>query len=361
MSLTHGVCSPPHGQTLPSLRCEYASVNPDISSPSAHQHNYSDHYVAVSTLVDSGSSGIFISQELLNLLNLPCRCQARELRVETIQEKPLGRGQIKYQAPLMMLQIGCLHKETITLMVMEGPTVDIILGCPWLNQHFPEIRWDPCEVTRWSEAFHQNCLSTGPVKTQACSTLVDSRLLHSRWDCAIDLLPGATLPKCRVYSLSFPEHKAMEEYIPEVLQRGSIQHSTSPVTSSFFFVEKKEGGLRPCIDYRALNLQTVKFPYPLPLLPAALEELCGACIFTKVDMWSTYFLVYIWQGNEWKMAFIRPLRIPGDAVWPSQLPVRLPWFVYIDYILLYSQNLAKHRRYVKQVLKKFRKYYLYLA
>ncbi len=80
---------------------------------------------------------------------------------------------------------------------------------------------------------------------------------HRAWDCAIDLLPGYKLPKGRVYSLSIPERKAMEEYIKEALNQGYIRPSSSPAASSFFFVGKKDGGLRPCIDYRALNSQTV--------------------------------------------------------------------------------------------------------
>lgn len=53
----------------------------------------------------------------------------------------------------------------------------------------------------------------------------------------------------------------MEEYIKDALQQGFIHPSTSPAASSFFFVVKKDGGLRPCIDYHALNAQTVKFIY----------------------------------------------------------------------------------------------------
>ncbi|XP_026093254.1 uncharacterized protein LOC113065934 [Carassius auratus] len=76
----------------------------------------------------------------------------------------------------------------------------------------------------------------------------------------------------------------MEEYIKEVLAQGYIRTSTSSAASSFFFVEKKDGGLRPCIDYQALNNLTVKFRYPLPLVPAALEHLRGATMFTKLDL-----------------------------------------------------------------------------
>ncbi len=44
----------------------------------------------------------------------------------------------------------------------------------------------------------------------------------------------------------------MEEYIEEALKQGYIVSSTSPAASSLF-VTKKDGGLRPCIDYRKLN------------------------------------------------------------------------------------------------------------
>ncbi len=122
----------------------------------------------------------------------------------------------------------------------------------------------------------------------------------------LPLLPGYKLPKGRVYSLSIPERKAMEEYIKEALNQGYIWPSSSPAASSFFFVGKKDGGLRPCIDYRALNSQTTKLPYPLPLVPAALEELRGARIFSKLDLRSAYNLVRIREGDEWKTAFITP-------------------------------------------------------
>ncbi|KAI2655557.1 Transposon Tf2-8 polyprotein [Labeo rohita] len=45
-----------------------------------------------------------------------------------------------------------------------------------------------------------------------------------------------------------------------------------------------DGGLRPCIDYRQLNSQIIQQPYPLPLVPAALEELRGAQIFSKLNL-----------------------------------------------------------------------------
>ncbi len=88
-------------------------------------------------------------------------------------------------------------------------------------------------------------------------------------------------PKGRLYSLSVPEREAMEKYISDSLTAGFIRPSSSSTGAGFFFVTKKDGSLRPCIDYRGLNNIRVKNTYPLPLMSSAFERLQGASIFTK--------------------------------------------------------------------------------
>ncbi len=85
--------------------------------------------------------------------------------------------------------------------------------------------------------------------------------------------------------------------------RASYNHPLSPASAGFFFVKKKDGDLRPCIDYRSLNDITIKFRYLLPLVPSALEKLRSARYFTKLDLRSTYNLIRIREGDEWKTAF----------------------------------------------------------
>ncbi|KAL0190222.1 hypothetical protein M9458_012920, partial [Cirrhinus mrigala] len=94
-----------------------------------------------------------------------------------------------------------------------------------------------------------------------------------------------------------PLKYAMKYYINEKLSKGFIRPPTSPASAGYFFVKKKDGGLRPCIDYRGLNDVTVKFRYPLPLVPAALEQLCKAKYFTKLDLRSAYNLIRIKKGD----------------------------------------------------------------
>ncbi|MGL4357092.1 MAG: reverse transcriptase/ribonuclease H family protein, partial [Cetobacterium sp.] len=145
----------------------------------------------------------------------------------------------------------------------------------------------------------------------------------------------------------------------------------------FFFVAKKDGGLRPCIDYRHLNSQTIKFSYPLPLVPAALEQLRGATIFSKLDLRSAYNLIRIRKGDEWKTAFITPSGHYEYQVMPYGLSNSPSVFqnymneifreylnkfviVYIDDILIYSHHQEEHITHVKLVLQKLREHQLYL-
>ncbi|KAI2644624.1 Retrovirus-related Pol polyprotein [Labeo rohita] len=126
---------------------------------------------------------------------------------------------------------------------------------------------------------------------------------HRANDCTIDLLPGSVPPKERIFPLSQPESEAMKAYIEEELAKGFIRPSTSPASAGVFFVKKKDGGLQSCIHYCGLNEITVKFRYPLQLVPAALEQLHSARFFTKLDLPNAYNLIRIYAGDEWKTAF----------------------------------------------------------
>ncbi|KAK3571043.1 hypothetical protein QTP86_001290 [Hemibagrus guttatus] len=200
---------------------------------------------------------------------------------------------------------------------------------------------------------------------------------HQEWDCAIDLLPNTSLPKGRIYPLSLPESKAMEDYIEGALAAGHIRPSTSPAAAGFFFIEKKDGGLRPCIDYRGLNAITVRYPYPLPLVPAALEQLRGARVFTKLDLRSAYNLVRIRKGDEWKTAFhtthghyeycVMPFGLTNaPAVFQALINgvfrdlLGRGVIAYIDDILVYSTSMEEHVCQVREVLARLQRFHLFV-
>lgn len=94
---------------------------------------------------------------------------------------------------------------------------------------------------------------------------------HHPYNCSIDLVPGSTPPRGRLYSLFSLEWEALEKYLADSLAASTNVLSTSPATAGFFFV-KKDGSLRPCIDYCGLNI-TIKNRYPLPFMSSVFEIL----------------------------------------------------------------------------------------
>jgi hypothetical protein len=68
---------------------------------------------------------------------------------------------------------------------------------------------------------------------------------HQSWDHAIKLKPDSSMRNCGIYRLTPKESEALKEYITEHLCRGYIWPSRSPMASPFFFVDKKDGKLRP--------------------------------------------------------------------------------------------------------------------
>ncbi|KAL0148306.1 hypothetical protein M9458_056368, partial [Cirrhinus mrigala] len=283
--------------------------------------------VKTTALIDSGAAGNFIDLDFVIANHLPTLTCSPHVAVAALDGRPLGSGRVHHTTNDLTLQIEPSHQETIRFFVItspQSPQSPVILGYPWLDRHGPSIAWANRTITNWSPFCQQHCLqpttrqqdAQGPHTTrstiptdyqdllEAFSRSKATRLPpHRPGDCAIDLIPGTTPPRGRVFPLSRAESEAMNSYIQEELAKGFITPSTSPASAGFFFVKKKDGSLRPCIDYRGLNEVTVKYRYPLPLVPSALEQLRSARIFTKLDLRSAYNLIRIRAGDEWKTAF----------------------------------------------------------
>uniref|UniRef100_A0A8C6VZ26 Gypsy retrotransposon integrase-like protein 1 n=1 Tax=Nothobranchius furzeri TaxID=105023 RepID=A0A8C6VZ26_NOTFU len=169
----------------------------------------------------------------------------------------------------------------------------------------------------------------------------------------------------------------MANYISESLSAGIIRPSTSPLGAGFFFVSKKDGSLRPCIDYRGLNQITIKNKYPLPLLSSTFDPVNNASVFTKLDLRNAYHLVRIREGDEWKTAFKTPLGHFEYLVMPFGLTNAPAVFqslvnsvlgdyinkfvtVYLDDILIFSRSLTEHRQHVRAVLQRLLENRLYV-
>jgi len=96
---------------------------------------------------------------------------------------------------------------------------------------------------------------------------------HQPWDHKIDLIPGQTMKKTLVYRLTPPKKVALYKYITDGLKRGTLRRSEAADVCSFFFINKKDGKLRPVQDYRPLNAITKKNAAPIPLIPELVDKL----------------------------------------------------------------------------------------
>jgi hypothetical protein len=90
----------------------------------------------------------------------------------------------------------------------------------------------------------------------------------------------------------------LRAYIDENLKKGYIRHSNSLAGYPILYVPKKDGSLRPCVDYRQLNSITIKDRHPLPLISKIQDQIRGANWFTKLDIVDAYNQIRIKEGDE---------------------------------------------------------------
>ncbi|CAL9698545.1 unnamed protein product [Knipowitschia caucasica] len=344
-------------------------------------------------LIDSGADANFIDSSLVKELGLS-RLPLSQPMTATALDGRLLCTITHYTCPLK-LQFPDSHVEEVNFHIFESALHPLILGYPWLILHSPHIDWSTGVVNSWGPNCSLKCFPSFssddpqfPDLTSVPDCYIELKEVfnkakatslppHRPYDRAIDLLPGTSPPKGRLYSLSAPERQAMDEYISSALKAGIIRPSSSPAGAGFFFVGKKDKSLRPCIDYRGLNNITIKNRYPLPLISSGFELLQGAKIFTKLDLRNAYHLVRIREGDEWKTAFNTPsghyeyLVMPfgltnAPAVFQALVNDILRdmlnkfVFVYLDDILIFSRDLDSHISHVKQVLRRLLDNQLYV-
>ncbi len=188
--------------------------------------------------------------------------------------------------------------------------------------------------------------------------------------------PTSEPPFRPTYRLSPLERQEAETQIKALLAAGLIEPSSSPYGAPILFADKKDGGLRMCIDYRALNKLTIKNRYPLPRIDDLLDAAQGAKIFSSLDLLSGYHQIRIQPEDCPKTAFRTPLGLYQWKVLSFGLTNAPATFqtvmnnvlrpvigkfvlVYLDDILIFSQNMAEHIEHLKVVLQLLRDNHLY--
>ena len=89
------------------------------------------------------------------------------------------------------------------------------------------------------------------------------------------------LPDSRIPPKILPEIKKV---LQEWLRKGIIKESSSPYTVQMVFLKKKNGTIRPCVDYRHLNKKTVKDAFPLPRIVETIDKFKGSQYYCCLDL-----------------------------------------------------------------------------
>ncbi|KAL2085708.1 hypothetical protein ACEWY4_019028 [Coilia grayii] len=169
----------------------------------------------------------------------------------------------------------------------------------------------------------------------------------------------------------------VKAHVQELVEKGIVQPSSSPYASPIVVVQKKDGTIRLCVDYRQLNAKTRKDAYPLPRIEESLDALTGATLFSTLDLASGYNQVPMAEKDKEKTAFCTPFglfefnrmpfglcnapstfqrlmeRIFGDQSFTSLL-------LYLDDIVIFSSSFQEHLQRLELVLSRLKEHNLKL-
>lgn len=176
------------------------------------------------------------------------------------------------------------------------------------------------------------------------------------------------------YRLPQVQKEIINQAIQELFRNNIVEHSNSPWNSPLLVVDKKPGPdgkkrYRVVIDYRKLNNQTIGDAYPLPRIDDILDQLNKSKIFSTLDLASGYHQVPIAESDKEKTAFSTPLghlhflRMPfglkgAPATFQRLMDNTLAGllgsdcFVYLDDIVVYSQNIQEHLQKLNRIFER---------
>ncbi|CAI7863963.1 unnamed protein product [Closterium sp. NIES-54] len=386
----------------------------------------------VKALVDSGASSNFISSSLLSKLSLPTQPDSIPQTVLMANGTSISCGQVPFP---VSRTIGP-YRDKIQFQQASLGDHEVILGRDWLSFKNPKIDWTLGTITI-SHSGRDITLPTfsSSFSTSTCCNILSKRQLKKSLndpssqfflcflnqisetpilpsppkaaeipseiqqvvndfkdifpadlpsslpprraiDHRIILQPGAEPTVRATYRMSAAKLKEVQKQLEELLEKGFIRVSSSPYAAPILFVKKKDGSMRMCVDYRALNKITIKNRYPLPRVEELFDQLGEATIFSKLDLRSGYHQVRVADEDIEKTAFrtryghfeflVLPFRLTNaPATFMSLMHSVFRDFldrfviIFIDDILIYSKSLKEHAEHLRQVFIRLREHRLF--
>ena len=151
-----------------------------------------------------------------------------------------------------------------------------------------------------------------------------------------------------------------------------IQKSSSPWSSPILLVKKKNGQVRPCVDYRKLNAVTLNDAFPLPRIQDCLMTVSGAKYFSTLDLTAGYHQVPMNPPDIQKTAFVTKYglyeftKLPfglcnGTATFQRMMEIvlnGLQWqtcLIYLDDVIVFGRDFEEHLDRLSGVLDRIQK------
>ena len=201
---------------------------------------------------------------------------------------------------------------------------------------------------------------------------------HDSTDHVINLKKNKTFSYDFIYFLFEEELKVFKQYIDKHLIIEFIRSFIFLVDASILFVKKKNENLRLYVNYRNLNLLTIKNRYPLPLIKKSINRLNKVKIYTCLNITIAYHRLKIRKNDEWKTTFwtrydhfeyqillfdftnaFASFQIYINKILTKKLNVCV--IVYLNDIIVYSKTLEQYNKNVCWMLKQLKLFSLYVV
>lgn len=126
------------------------------------------------------------------------------------------------------------------------------------------------------------------------------------------MLEVSNLVKVESYKYPHSQKEEIEHLVEGMLKEGIIQPSKSLFFFSTHLNQKKDGSWRVCTDYRAFNAIIVKYSFPIPMVDELIDELFGACFFSKLDLIFGYHQILVDPADRYKKLLEVTMDIMND-------------------------------------------------
>ncbi|GAU46655.1 hypothetical protein TSUD_281460 [Trifolium subterraneum] len=363
------------------------------------------HDTPLIAIIDTGATHSFLSMDCVKRLNIPVFEMSGCMNIETPASGSVITRLVCRNCPVSVF--GRHFGMDLVCIPLSG--IDVIFGMNWLV--FNQVHINCCEKTvifpksegslslmdgeEVKESLNDHgelFMVFGSLKLEGGIKLEELPVVGEFSDVfpedisdlpperevefGINLVPGTSPISMALYRMSALELNELKKQLEELLEKKFIRPSVSPWGAPVLLVKKKEGSMRLCIDYRQLNKVTIKNKYPLSRIDDLMDQLVGACVFSKIDLRSEYHQIRVKTEDVPKTAFrtryghyeytVMPFGVtnaPGvfmeymNRIFHSFLDKFV--VVFIDDILVYSKSEEEHKEHLRIVLQVLKEKKLY--